>query len=115
MQHTLEFFNLPLLFSSILMYFVLPALILRSLIQNPLFLLIILPKLLISNFELLVDIDAVVDLLVQDVDIGEQIVVLLFSLDKGVLDFDDVGQSSGFFDSIKGLINNLHISLITIN
>lgn len=115
MQHTLEFFNFSLLFTSVLMYFILPSLIFRSLVQNPLFLKVIFPELLISEFKLLVDIDAVVDLLVQDVNIGEQIVVLLFSLDKRVLDLNDIGQSSGFFDSIKGLINNLHISLITIN
>lgn len=111
----MEILNFLFLLSRVIADLILPPFVLRSLVQNALFLKIILLELLVFGPQIVVNINAIVDLLVEDINIGEQIIVLLFSLDKSVLDLDNIGQPSGFFDSIKGLINNLHISLITIN
>ena len=43
------------------------------------------------GFEILVGIFEIVNLLIEDVDKGEESVVLLFGLDEGVLNFLDVG------------------------
>lgn len=90
-------------------------LILRSIIQDLLFLLVVLLELVVLCPEILVDIDQVIDFLVEDIDIGQEVVILFFSLDEGVLDFEDVGQSGCFFDGGKGLIDDLHVSLVVVN
>lgn len=53
--------------------------------------------------------------MIEDINISEKIVVLLLSFDEGILDLLDASQSCGFFDSVKGLINNFHITLVVIN
>jgi hypothetical protein len=63
----------------------------------------------------LVDVHQVIDLLVEDIHIGQQVVVLFFSLDEGVLDFKNVSQSSCFLDGVEGLIDDLHVSLIVVD
>ena len=60
-------------------------------------------------------IDKIVDFLVEYINIGEKVVVLLLSFDEGVLDLQNVGQSGGFLDGVEGLVNDLHISLVVIN
>lgn len=90
-------------------------LILGGVIQDFLFLLVVLLQLFILGTEVLVDIDQVVDLLVQHIDIGEEVVVLFFSLDEGVLNFEDVGQSGGLLDGREGLVDHLHVSLVVVD
>ena len=63
----------------------------------------------------MIDVDQIIDFLVEDINVSEQVVVLLLTLDEGVLNLENIGQSGGFFDGGKGLIDNLHISLIVID
>jgi hypothetical protein len=53
--------------------------------------------------------------LIEDIDVCKKIIVLLLALNESVLDFQDICESCGFFDGCKGLVNNLHISLIVID
>lgn len=53
--------------------------------------------------------------MVEDIDICQEVVVLFLSLDEGVLDLEDVGESRCFFDSSEGFIDDLHVSLVVIN
>ena len=53
--------------------------------------------------------------MVEDIHIGEEVVVLLLSLDEGVLDFKDVSEASRFLDGGEGLINDLHVALIVVD
>lgn len=64
---------------------------------------------------MLIDIHQVIDFLVEHVHVGQEIVVLLFSLYKRVLDLLYIREACGLFDGIEGLIDDLHISLIIIN
>ena len=97
------------------MDFILPLFILRSLVENPLLLLVVFLELLVFSSKLLVHINQIVDFLVEYVNVGEQVIVLFLSLDEGVLDLDDVSETCGFFDCIEGLIYDFHIPLIVIN
>jgi len=90
-------------------------LIFRSFIKYSLFFLIIFLELLILSSELLIDINKIVDFLVQYINVSQQVIVLLFSFDKSVLNLNNICKSSCFFYRIKGFINNLHVSLIVIN
>ena len=62
-----------------------------------------------------IDVLQIINLLVEDIHIGEEVVVLFFALDEGVLNFLDVGEPSRFFDGGEGLINNFHVPLIGVN
>ena len=60
-------------------------------------------------------VDESIDFLIEDVNVSEEIVVLLLSFDEGILDLLDVGQSSGFFDGVEGLIDHFHVTLVVVN
>ena len=53
--------------------------------------------------------------MVENVNIGEKVIVLFFSLDEGVLYLMDISESSSFLDGGEGLIDNLHVSLIVVD
>ena len=53
--------------------------------------------------------------MIENIHIGEKIVVLFLALDEGALDFFDVGETCGFLDGVEGFVNNLHVPLIVIN
>jgi hypothetical protein len=84
-EHALELIDFSFLLVDVLLDLDSPLLIFRRLIQNPLFLLIIFLQLLILSPEVLVDIDKIIDFLVEDIHICQQIIVLFFSFDEGVL------------------------------
>ena len=114
-EHVLELVDLPFLLVDVLLDFNSSLLVFRGLVQNPLLFLVVFLELLVFGPEVVVDINEVIDFLVQDVNIGEEVVVLFFSFDEGVLDLEDVGESSGLFDSVEGLVDNFHISLVVID
>ena len=64
---------------------------------------------------MLIDIYQIVNLLIENIYVGQQIVVLFFTFDKSILDLDDVSETCGFLYRVKGFINNFHISLVIIN
>lgn len=111
----MELVYLLLLLIDVFLYLDASLLVLRSVIKDFLFLLIVLLQLFILGPEVLVDIDQVINLLIQHIYIGEEIVVLFFSLDEGVLDFEDVGQSGGLLDGCEGLVDNFHVSLVVVD
>jgi hypothetical protein len=114
-QHVLELFNFLLLLVDVFLDLDSPLLVLRGIVEDALFLLIVLLELLILGPQVLVDVHQVVDFLIEHVDVGEQVVVLFFSLDEGVLDLEDVGESGGFLDGGEGLVDDLHVALVVVN
>lgn len=114
-KHLLELLDFSLLLLDILLNFDFPLLILRGLVEDPLFLLVVPPQLLVLGPEVLVDIHQVVDLLVEHVHVGEEVVVLLLALDEGVLDLLDIGQSGGLLDGVEGLVDDLHVPLVVVD
>jgi len=111
----LEVVNFFFLLVNVLLNLYFSLFIFRSLIKNSLLFLIVFLELLVLGSEMLVDVDQVVDFLVEDINIGEKVVVLFLTLDEGVLDLENVGQSCGFFDGIESLVNDFHVSLIIVD
>ena len=64
---------------------------------------------------MLVDIDQIVNLLVKNINVGQKIVVLLLTFDECVLNLKNICKSGCFFNSVEGLIDNFHVSLVIIN
>ena len=114
-QHLLELIHFLLLLIHVLLDLDPSLLVLGSVIQDLLFLLVVLLELVVLGPEVLVDVDEVVDFLVEDINIGQKVIVLFLALDEGVLDLEDVGQASCFFDGGKGFIDHLHVSLVIVN
>ena len=79
------------------------------------FFLVVFFQLFVFSSKMLIDIYQIVDFLVEDIHIGEQVVVLLLSLDESVLNFEDIGETSCLFDGVEGFINYFHVSLIVVN
>lgn len=114
-EHTLELVDLLLLLVDVLLYLYPAFFVLGSLVEYSLFFLVVLFELIVFGSEVGVDVDEVVDFLVEYIDVGEQIIVLFFSFDEGVLYFLDVGEAGGFLDGIEGLVNDLHVPLIIVD
>lgn len=114
-KHFLELINLLLFLIHVLLDLDPSLLILRGIIEDLLLLFIILLELLILSPQVLVYINKVIDFLVENVHVGEQIVVLLFSLDESILDLQDISQTGSFLDRSEGFVNDLHVSLVVIN
>ena len=55
------------------------------------FFLVVFFQLFIFSSKMLIDVHQVVDFLIEDIDIGEQVVVLLLSLDESILNLEDIG------------------------
>ncbi len=111
----MEFINLFLLLVDIFLNFDSSFFILWSFIQYSLLLLIVFLKLVILGAKILIDIHKVINLLIENINIGKKIVILLFSLDECVLDLLNISETCCLFDSIESFIDNFHISLIVIN
>lgn len=114
-EHSLELVDFLLLLVNVLLYLYPTLFVLGSLVEYSLFFLVVFFELFILGSKVRVDIDEVVDFLVEYIDVGEQIIVLFFSFDEGVLYFLDVGEAGGFFDGVEGLVNDLHIPLIIVD
>lgn len=114
-QHILEFINFSFLLVDIFLDFDSSFFIFRSLVENSLFFLVVFFQLFIFSSKMLIDVDQVVNFLIEDIHIGEQVVVLLLSLDESVLNFEDIGETSCLFDGVEGFINYFHVSLIVVN
>ena len=90
-QHILEFINFSFLLVDIFLDFDSSFFIFRSLVENSLFFLVVFFQLFIFSSKMLIDVHQVVDFLIEDIDIGEQVVVLLLSLDESILNLEDIG------------------------
>ena len=111
----MELVNFLLFLVDVFLDFDPSLLIFRGIVENFLFFLVVFLELFILGSEVLIDVDQIVDFLVEHIDISEQVVVLLLSFDESVLDLENVGQSCCFFDGGKGLVDNLHVSLVVID
>ena len=111
----MEFINLFLLLVNVFLNFNSSFFILWSFIQNSLLLLIVFFKLIILSAKILIDINKVINLLIEHINIGEKIIILLFSLNECILDLLNICETCCLFDSIESFINNLHVSLIVID
>lgn len=89
-QHILELINLSFLLVNIFLYLDSSLLIFRSLIKNSLLFLIVFFELLILSSEMMININQVVNFLIENINICKKIIILFFSLDKSVLNLQDV-------------------------
>lgn len=89
--------------------------VLWGLVEDALLFKVVLLELFVLGTEMLIDVDQVVDLLIEDINIGQEIIVLFLALDESVLNFLNVSESSRFFDCVKSLVDDLHIPLIVVN